>query len=718
MKHFFLINKLLPDTCLGIKFGLNKIFDRIDDESTKNRILNAIYLLAVDSKCDELVDSGSIINNFTNVLDSIVEMEYSLGEDELVCDCDKFLGTNTILDAFFLVDYPQSIRLINAFKSNLPYLNQGNFFILKQLLSELYTHSRESCYDFLVENNSNENKLHDSNGGSLSKLQSDINEKEKSISCLSVDEFQTISDVLECNKRLKIGIPTFLDFDSDFNKLGRINFFYIDESSYSEMNSILKCVYFSLSLREVTLENLLQLLKKFQNIHKCNPVSILIFRLILNNNWDCIDNNSGILTQLINIGNSEDVIILLFECSLLMKDEELSSVFDLYYYLEIKTDFSDVLKSLRRIIQSKIDKKSSLWCKLSSWIRIDNSNLSYMEKFLLKKDFSNNCEMIKFFLDYFKSEINLTLKKYNSLLNVIETKNLDKDSANKIYELTKKLIYITPFSQRGAILDILEILFSLSEETEYNFSVSDLNDLYIMNYMSNGFFMKYLRTEKLVNDGELLCGFNDICENMLNYYGPYSNIRNIKEGYEELRNSTLNEAWIRFLVILFEKRTDPAFLEDLLKVFRIITVKQRLSLFWFITTHNTKEVVDRISGLCSIRRRISSLQCGINCIEIEMSTNLEQITQILKLNIDYESACMLLFISRFTKSNRGAERLLKIVDMVKENREPEVVRHLAGIVDGINFEFVRSKDTQELKSLGYKVKELLSGKSQVNMQTI
>ncbi|KAH7648613.1 hypothetical protein FG379_002083 [Cryptosporidium bovis] len=709
MKHFFLINKVLPDTCLGIKFSLNKIFDKINDENTKNRIFNAIYLFAIDSKHNNLVESGSIIGDFANLLDSIVEMEHSL--EESVCDNSKLMGTNAILDAFFLLEYPQNIGLINSLKSNLPYLTQSNFFVLKQLISELYTHSRESSYDFLNENNASENSFYDSsNSGSFSRIKSNINEKENSILYLSDDEFKRINEALECNKKIRIGFPTFLDFEYNKDESGRINFFYIDDKSYSEMNSILKCVYFSLSLRDDNLENLSKLIKNFQNVSKCNPVSILVLRLILNNNWDCIDYNSGVLKQLINIGSSEEVLTLLFECSLLMKDEELYDVFDLYYYLGIKTDFGDVLRSLKRIIQSKIDKGSLFWHKLSSWMSTDSKNSNNIERYLLKKEFSSNHEMIKSFLDYFKSEINLTLKKYNNLINIIESKKLDQNSANKIYELTRNLIYVTPFTQRGVILDILEILFSLSEEMEYNVSMSDLNDLYIMNYMFNDFFMKYLYTEKLMEDRNLLCGFNDICKNMLNCYSPYSNVKNLKENYQELKNSTLKETWIRSLIILFERRSDSAFLEDLLKVFRIITVKQQLSLCWFITTHNTNEVVNRISSLCSLRRRISSLQCGINCIEMELNAKLEQVTQILKLNIGYESACILLFILRFTRNNKGEERLLRIVDVVKGTKEPKVIQHLTEIINSINFEFIRNEYT-ELGNLGYKVKESLSGRS-------
>ncbi|OII71833.1 uncharacterized protein cubi_00641 [Cryptosporidium ubiquitum] len=593
MKHFFSINRILPNISIELKFGLNNIFDLIQDQHTQYRILNAIYILCIDLKNDIILESGSVINDLIKLIGRLLELEKYEENNNLDLN---IIAVETFLDVFFLLKFPKNCQLINIINSKISELKLKNFWVLGQLINELYQNSRESNYklheSILIENRHIENRTFEQKDRNIESDTLNVKFDEH------FEDFQDISQIFEYKNSIKIGVPTYLDFEYEPYNSKRINFFYLDED---EMDVVYRNVKFSFSLTNQILENLFNTLKNFQNKYQYNPVSILIYRLIIYRYTEFGNNTINKLNQLIENSKSEALVTSLFECSLLIKDEELYNIFDFYIQLENSHDFLDVVITINNLIRLHLENYSSSLNKFSSWIKTKkNDRILKLDRKLINANFPNTFEMVKYYLDHFKTELCLISKKFQILASTLKENNHEycynhiELALNEI----KTLIFSTPIFNRNDLLEIIRNLFSINLDEYIN--------LYFYMYScdsANGEparkINNYLDTKHLINS-------------------TLHNAKYFQKNY--LSKSESCDLRFRSIKLLREIQNYD-FLKELLFVLQTISKRQQLIFWWYINSNEIPFISEFVSKLFAERRRIGTLQCYLSCMEIEF-TNL------------------------------------------------------------------------------------------------
>ncbi|EAK88740.1 hypothetical protein [Cryptosporidium parvum Iowa II] len=590
MKHFFSINRIFPNISIELKFSLNHIFDFIQDKHTHYRILNAIYILSIDLKDDNTLDPGAVINNFIKLIGRLLELEKYENHDEL--DLNISL-VEIFLDTFFLIKFPKNCNLIELINSKMNELRVYNFWILGQLINELYRNSRESNYKFQesiltenrnIENNSDEKK-------DIIIEWDTLNAKFESI----VKDFEDIDQIFEYKDSIKIGIPSYLDFDYDLNNSKRINFFYLDEG---EVDVVYRIAAFSISLRNQILENLFKSLKNFQNKYQCNSLSILICRLIIYRHTEFENNIIEILNQLIENSRSEILVASLFECSLLIKDKELCDIFDFYSELENSCDFLDVVITINNLIRLHMESYSSSLSKFLPWIKTKrNDQILKLDKKLINMSFSDTFEMVNFYLDRFKSEFNLISKNLDILISIIR-ENIDEycyDYTELVINEIKGLIFSTPIFDRNDLLEILCKFFSMNSDA----------------YLGSTSYTNYDFASKKPVEETKYCSNNES--------SVASALYSTKLSRNNYSKSLLCNLWFRSIKIIQEIQ-NYNFQKELLIVLKTISKRQQFIFWWYITSNNAHYNFEFVSKLFTERRRIGTLQCYLTCMEIEFKS--------------------------------------------------------------------------------------------------
>ncbi|KAH8581633.1 uncharacterized protein ELE39_001763 [Cryptosporidium sp. chipmunk genotype I] len=583
MKHFFSINKIFPNISIELKFSLNHIFDLIQDNHTRFRILNAIYILSIDLKNDIIFDSGTVISSFIKLIENLLELEKHEDNDELDLNISI---VEIFLDTFFLFKFPKNCKLIELINSKTGKLRLYNFWILGQLTNELYRNSRESNYKFhelfFIENKSVENNLIEQKNMSIEW--DVLNEKFDHL-----EDFEGIEQIFEYKNSIKIGIPSYLDFEYDLNNSKRINFFYLDED---EVDAVYRIATFSISLKNQILENLFISLRHFQNKYQYNPLSILICRIIIYRYTEFENNIINTLNQLIENSRSEILVTSLFECSLLIKDDELCNIFDFYNQLENSCDFLDVVIMINSLIRFHMENCSSL-SKFSPWIKTKRSDqILKLDKKLINTSFSDTFEMVNCYLNRFKSEFKSISEKLEILISIVRENNDEHFygySELAINEI-KTLLFSTPIFYRNNLLEILSKLFSINLDEHLNSS-----------------FMDYV--SKKPDKETSYCSNNkqSISSSLYN-----SNIS--QKNY--FSKSLLYNLWFSSIKIMKEIQ-NYNFQKELLFVLQTISKKQQLIFWWYLTSNNTHFTSEFVSKLFVERRRIGTLQCYLTCMEIE-----------------------------------------------------------------------------------------------------
>lgn len=601
MKHFFSINKIFPDICIDIKFCLNNIFDLIEDKHTHYRILNAIYILSIDLKDAVNFDSGTIINDFIKLIRKLLELDQYENSHEL----DSNLTVTIFLDIFFLLKFPNNCNFINIIDSNISELKLSNFWVLRQLTNELYQNSRESNYTnheiFFVENKPVENINSKVKGGGI--FQDALNKKPHDV----VEYLEGISQIFEYKNSITIGIPTFLDFCCEFNKNKRINFFYMDD----EMEVVYKSVIFSFSLKDEILENLFSTLKRFQSKYQYNPVSILVYRLIIYRYSEFGKNAINPLVQLLENSRSEILVTSLFECSLLVQDEELFNIFNFYNQLEYPSDFFDLVLTVNSLIRTHLKKFSSSLNKFSPWLKTNKKiQMLELDRRLKNMKFSNTFEIVNYYLDYLKNEQSIISNKLEILMFVVK-ENIHHSYVEFTLSEIKKLLISTPIFNRNNLLNILCNLFSIHIDEDLSLEMG------INSYFADDRPIKttgYLRNE-LTNE----LNFKKMTENCQNTGISKTVVFQNDEFSHKNDLSTLTFYDIRFRSIrLLMEVQSYAFQKELLFVLQTMSKKQQLVFWWYLTSHDTTFISELVSKLSKERRRLGALQCYIRCMEIEL----------------------------------------------------------------------------------------------------
>ncbi|POM85339.1 hypothetical protein CmeUKMEL1_16925 [Cryptosporidium meleagridis] len=588
MKHFFSINKIFPNISIELKFSLNHIFDFIQDKHTHYRILNAIYILSIDLKDDITLDPGAVINNFIKLIGNLLELEKYENNDGI--DLNISL-VEIFLDTFFLVKFPKNCDLIELINSKINELRIYNFWILGQLTNELYRNSRESNYKFqesiLIENRNIENL--DERKDIIIEWDN-INAKLENI----VKDFEDIEKIFEYKDSVKIGIPSYLDFEYDLNNSKRINFFYLDGE---EVDVVYRIATFSISLRSQILENLFKSLKNFQNKYQYNSLSILICRLIIYRHTE-FENNINTLNQLIENSKSEILVTSLFECSLLIKDKELCNIFDFYNELENSCDFLDVVITINNLIRLNMESYSSSLNKFSPWIKTKrNDQILKLDKKLINMSFSDTFEMVNFYLDRFKGEFNIISKNLDTLMSIIK-ENIDEygyDYNELFMNEIKGLIFSTPIFDRNDLLEILCKFFLINSDAHLS-STSCINCDF---------------ASKNPAEETKYCSNNESSIASASY--------STKLSRNDDSKSLLCNIWLRSLKVI-EEIQNYNFQKELLIVLKTISKRQQFIFWWYITSINAPYNFEFVSKLFTERRRIGTLQCYLTCMEIEFKS--------------------------------------------------------------------------------------------------
>lgn len=598
MKHFFSINKIFPDICIDIKFCLNHVFDLIEEKHTHYRILNAIYILSIDLKDDVNFDSGTMINDFIKLIRKLLKLEQYEDNHE----SDPNLSVTIFLDVFFLLKFPKNCNFINIVDSNISELKLYNFWVLRQLTNELYQNSREGNYNiheiFFLENKQIENKYFKLKGRSI--LQDALNKKPNDF----VEDLEGISQVFEYKNSVTIGIPTFLDFDCGLNKNKRINFFYM----HDEMDVVYKSVIFSFSLKNEILENLFSTLKRFQNKYQYNPVSILIYRLIICRYSKFGKNIMNPLVQLLENSKSDALVTSLFECSLLVQDEELFNIFDFYSQLEYPCDFFDVILTINSLIITHLKNFPSSLNKLSPWIKTKNINMQKLDRKLINMKFSNTIEMVKCYLSHLKTELCIISNKLEILMIMIK-EDIDRSYVELTLNEIKVLLFSTPIFNRNNTLNILCKLFSIDLSKDLNLMntnnyIADYGSTKIAGYLEHELASEFAFKKRTDNCSKIV---------MSNTFA----INNCELFHKSDLSTLTYDLRFRSIRLLMEV-PNYDFQKELLFVLQTVSKRQQLIFWWYLTSHEATFISEFVSKLSKERRRLGALQCYIRCMEIEL----------------------------------------------------------------------------------------------------
>ncbi|KAJ1606421.1 hypothetical protein OIY81_3174 [Cryptosporidium canis] len=603
MRHFFSINRIFPNICIDTKFCLNHVFDLIEDQHTHHRILNAIYILSIDLGDDTNLDSVVAINEFIKLISQLLELEKMEDEQEF----DSNLTITTFLDVFFLLKYPINCHLIKLIDSNIGDLKLSNFWVLRQLTNELYQCSRESnrIYEMdLYENRHNENFL--LQDGEIIHRDTSNDKPDNFI------EGSMTNKVFEYKRSIKVGIPSFLDFESDFNENKRINFFYIND----DVDTAYKNAVFSFSLRNERLDNLFITLKRYQNKYQYNPISILIYRLLIYRYSDFGDNIANPLIQFLENSKSETLVNSLFECSLFIQDEELHEIFDFYNILERSDDFQDVVLMFNGLIRNHMKNFPSL-NKFLPWIRAkENDQIFKFGGRHARMNFLNTFEMVKFYLNYLKTELLVISSKLKTLVLLLK-ENVDHNNLELALNNIKKLIFKTPIFDRNNILSVLCELFSIKLNENLYLDMGAINkfsDSVLVQFSSS------LEFKEQTSDYSLEQTTGEALQYTMSGISNALSLKNLEFSLkDDWFLQCFRDIRLYSLRLLINSQCYD-FYKELLLVLKALTKSQQLTLWWYLNVHDAPFIYEFVSMLFKERRRVGAIQCYIKCMEIELAS--------------------------------------------------------------------------------------------------
>ncbi|KAF7457974.1 hypothetical protein HWI79_1540 [Cryptosporidium felis] len=615
MRYFFLVNRLLPNACIEVKFCLNNLLNSIGDEQLQYRILNAIYLIDIDLRSNNSIEFA-VIDDFLLVLGDLLKITSS---DEMELIDKRYLAISTFLDVFFLLLFPENCNFIKEIKREIKRVGFLNFWIIKQLINELYSKSRESCFKHF--------ELHFSENISSENKNSEVKENsycfgEPSNNKLEVDprSLLTIDKLFEFNDNVKVGIPSSLNFGNVSKTDKRINFFYVEER---DINAISRIIVFSIKICGEMLQSLSVLLNRFQSNYQCNPVSILIHRLIICRYSEFKGDTIRSLEQLISISVSKELLNSFFECSLLINNEELYCAFDFYRNVDSNEDFLEIIIAIKHFIWLQLKETSNSSDRYLNWIRTESefsrSKCPHSRR-ISNRRFRSSFELISFILSYFKDIFITISKKLDNLAYLLRKNELNNlVDFDVIYNKIKFQVNLIQIFKRCDLLDIFCGLFSVNFKKEGPISIFELERLY-SNSIFNIYYLEALkRANSRPNCGELvseLSNLEQLDKNFLNFKITLKNKNRIIE-------SILVELWRRSVMVIFTNVNDLDFQRRLSLILKAISEKDQ-SILWYYLTSDYSRILDTISKLHSDRRRVGAIQCCIYCIEIELKRKLEQ----------------------------------------------------------------------------------------------
>ncbi|OII75291.1 hypothetical protein cand_003580 [Cryptosporidium andersoni] len=649
MKFFFIVNKLIPNVCLEIKFRLTNWLVNIKELDTRDLLFDILIDLYHHLKFGEF-EYDLMLSILLDVLEYISNMESN--DDESLFIFGSNINKTKDFLVFFLnilkyIPAKYSWKLVIILYNQINNINDTIFAIISLLFENIitdiylaYSFSTEIFkINFNNENNENINKqTHSLNSIMINESDNNIlNNKHNDVIYNNIT-----SDHIYLKFCFKLNIPFYKDnekyIDGEINKLINLDDEYNFEVVLALINIILKE---NKDIQNLILKYLI--LYESKKLYNINPFCIILIRLWLLNIFYLKD-ETGFIKQLIYFLESGGNIYLLYDCSIMISNYELFSIINFVNKDKYKDDCIDILFILK--ISLFLHKKE--YNKINeNWM--DGLILSEEDIFLIKSylniSFENSSQITQFILNKIDSNISFCFNKLQYIIKKMNYYWVEDNYFNIIIERLYFLINHTSLYIRQYILNILNYLPLNTISNESHINLIGLYLLLIMNISQKNINFKYPKYIKEIINKDL-----DFSENSSNdhfkIFDDY--ILSLKRIYNKriLEIAILQYLWYSIIQLLYNNLSNKRIIVKLENIIKLIPSNYLITFLWYISIHNSIDAINIIQDFSHYKRSIALIQNKLLNIQIFALKLQDCAREILNLDISNDNMNIFLFVAQ------------------------------------------------------------------------
>ncbi|EEA07580.1 uncharacterized protein CMU_005030 [Cryptosporidium muris RN66] len=644
MKFFFIVNKLIPNVCLEVKFRLTNWLINIEELDTRDLLFDILIDLYHHLKFGEF-EYDLMLNILLDVLEYISNMENNDYENLFIFGNNINKTTNFLIFFLNILKYipaKYSWKLVIILYNEINNINSATFTIISLLFENIITNIY-LAYSFSTEiskidfNNENINKqTYNLNSIIINEFDNNIlNNKYNDVMYNNIT-----NDNIYLKFCFKLNIPFYKVnekyIDGEFNKLINLDDEYNFELILALINIILKE---NKDFQNLILKYLI--LYESKKLYNINPFCVILIRLWLLNIFHLKD-ETGCIKQLIYFIESGGNIYLLYDCSIMVSNCELFSIINFVNKDKYKDDCSDILFIL----------KISLFLHKKEYNKINESSmdgliLSEEDIFLIKNylniSFENSSQITQFILNKIDSDISFCCNKLQYIIKRMNYYWVEDNYFNIIIERLYFLINHTSLYIRQYILNILNYLPLNTISNESHINLIGLYLLLITNISQKNINLKYPKYIKEIINKDL-----DFFDNSSNEYFKLFDdyILSLKRIYNKkiLEIAILQYLWYSIIQLLYNNLSNKRIIVKLENIIKLIPSNYLITFLWYISIHNSIDAINIIQDFSHYKRSIALIQNKLLNIQIFALKLQDCAREILNINISNDNMNIFLFV--------------------------------------------------------------------------